>query len=60
MFFDLIWFWFHLLNCIKQIPYTNENTSNTIEAIKKQSPGLIGPQHKTTGQGTSHRVCDNQ
>ena len=32
-FYLTIWFWFDSLNCIKQMPYTNEKTSNPTEDI---------------------------
>ena len=45
---------FDVLNCIKQMPYTHEKTSNTIEdknTLKSRTYFHCGPQHKTSGQG---------
>ena len=41
-----------LFNCIKQMPYTREKTSNTIEDKNTKSRTYLhcGPQHKTSGQ----------
>ena len=42
-----------LIYCIKQMPDTHKNTSNTIEdknTIKSRAYFHCGPQHKTSGQ----------
>ena len=57
--FLLNYFIFDLLNSIKQMPYTNENTSNTIEdknTIKSRTYFHCGPQHKTA-QDKTLTVC---
>ena len=60
-FYLTIWFWFDSLNCSKQMPYTNENTSNTrIEdrnTIKSRPYFHCGPQHKTSRQDKTLREC---
>ena len=52
--------WIDLFNCIKQMPYTNKNTSNTIEdknTLKSRTYFHCGPQHKTPGQDETVTEC---
>ena len=47
-------------NCIKQMQYTHDKTSNTIEdknTIKSQTYFHCGPQHKTSGQDETLTDC---
>ena len=49
--------WFDSLNCIKQMPYTNEKTIKEKNTIKSRTYFHCGPHHNTSGQDKTLTEC---